>query len=91
MQGLYNTNKPGHITPLCLSPEISEKLANLAYVFNEGDMLLIFDVMKDFMAIVANFDECGLEKSIEEVAKYCEKSHDCEPEAIFGGLAGKAF
>lgn len=30
MQGLYNTNKPTHITPLCLSPEISEKYANLA-------------------------------------------------------------
>eukprot|EP00347_Sterkiella_histriomuscorum_P008593 403344499 len=91
MQGLYNTNKPTHITDKCLSPEISAKLANLAYVFHTQDMLLIFDVMKDVMAIVANFDECGLEKSIEEVAKYCEKSHDCEAEALFGGLAGKAF
>lgn len=36
-------------------------------------------IVSDVMAIVANFDECGLEKSIEEVAKYCEVSHECEP------------
>jgi patatin-like phospholipase/acyl hydrolase len=34
MQGLYNTNKPHHITDMCLNSDISEKMANLiiAYV-----------------------------------------------------------
>ena len=91
MQGLYNTDKPHHLTEACLSKDISQKFASLAFELNSGNFLLLPEIFSNLMTVVANFDECGLEKSIEEVAKYCSRTHDCEPESIFGGLAGKAF
>ncbi|CDW83775.1 UNKNOWN [Stylonychia lemnae] len=90
MKGLYNSNTPRHITDLCLNDDISKRIANMIFVVKEQDFFLIFDLVRDFMAVTANIDECGLEKSIIEVEKFCLKN-DCSPPTIFGGLAAKAF
>ena len=91
MQGLYNSNKPQHLTEACLSKDISIKIASFTYDVTQGDFLLVPEIFGDLMTVIANFDECGLEKSVEEVAKYCQYTNECTKESIFGGLAGKIF
>ena len=62
----------------------------MVYILEEQDFFLIFSFFRDLMAVTANIEECGLEKSILEIETYCRK-HDCSAPVIFGGLAPKAF
>lgn len=91
MQGLYNAPKPRHITEYCLNPTISEKVANLAFMFHENDYMYGIKIFQDLMTVIANIDECGLEVSIEEVVAFCQTPGNCDKVTILGGLSGKAF
>ena len=90
MKGLYDTNTPRHISDLCLNEEISGRISDMIYVIEERDYFLIFNFFRDLMAVIANVEECGLEKSILEIETFCKK-HDCSAPVIFGGIAPKFF
>jgi hypothetical protein len=74
-----------------LNRDIALKLATLIADTEQQDLFpAIFDMFIQLNAVIANVEECGLEKAAEDIELYCT-IFECGPEKVLEVLTTKAF